>query len=204
MRNHVLGTRSRATGLVLAGLCLLLPFVTGSCTAPEQPRMQWKITWTDLGLLAGGRPDLDFTQDSDKEPMRRLDAEGVRDLMGTPTPPTVPPQPVAWLAVTLMLASLAASAAPSRIWRPALTAGFAVAAVIVLTGATLLARSAAVDTVATAIGRIPPGRDPRAWEHYNLLNDSFSLAYGHWLAILTLSLVAMAALIDLIRQREPG
>ena len=49
-------------GLVLAGLCLGLPFLSASCDSPEQPHVQWEVTYTGADVLTGGRPDVAFRQ----------------------------------------------------------------------------------------------------------------------------------------------
>ena len=65
-----------------------------------------------------------------------------------------------WLAVALMVAALAATALPSRIWRAAATAGLALAAAIVLSGATILARQDAPCDLGPYPGGLPARSRP--------------------------------------------
>jgi hypothetical protein len=192
-------------GLVLAGLCLFLPFVSASCASPAEPRVQWQVTYTGADMLTGGRPDVAFTDDADAEPMRRLDDDGFRKVLGGPPAP-LPSQPVAWLAVAILVASLAAWALPWRTWRTTLTGGLALAAAIVLAGATILARHDATDAVAAVLSRIgatagPPLSVPelREWESYAEVSKTFRYAYGFWLAILALSAVGVANTVEAVR-----
>ena len=184
-------------GLILAGLCLLLPFLSASCTAPEPPHAQWRLTYTGVDVLTGGRPSVAFTEDADREAIRRLDDAGTERALGKPPEP-LPPQPVAWLAVALMAAALAATALPSRAWRTTATGGLAVAAAVVLSGATVLARRDATDAAAVILSGVvsPPLSGPsvqaRSWEHYGQVSDLFRYEYGFWVAVAALTLVGVA------------
>jgi hypothetical protein len=187
-------------GLVLAGLCLLLPFLSGSCATGERPRLQWQVTYTGADVLTGGRPDIAFTEDADEKPMARLDEQGVRNLLGGPPAP-LPPQPTAWLAVALMAAALAVRALPSRAWRETLTGGLALAATVVLAGATILARNDAADAVAAVIGGISAGPPAgRSWESYDEIRETFRYEYGFWLAIVALAAVGVVNTVAAVRR----
>ena len=193
-------------GLLLAASCLLLPFMSASCAIEERPRMQWRVTYTGADLLTGGEPDVAFTDDADERPIHRLDENATRQVIGTPPAP-LPTQPVAWVAVVLMTAALAATALPSRTWRTTATAGLALAATVVLAGATVLARRDATDAVAAVVRRFtagspgPPPTAPelRGWEHYGQVSDTFGYGYGFWTAIAALSLVGVANTVGVIR-----
>lgn len=186
-------------GLIMAGLCLLLPFLSASCGSEERPRVQWQVTYTGIDVLTGGRPQVAFTDDADREPIHPLDDAGVRRLLGS-RPAPLPPQPVAWLAAALMAAALAATALRSRIWRTTATAGLALAAAVVLWGATTLARHDATDAVAAVLSRLaaapsaPPPTVPqlRQWDHYRQVQDTFRDEYGFWIALAALSAVGAA------------
>lgn len=186
-------------GLIMAGLCLLLPFMSASCASESRPRVQWQVTYTGVDVLTGGRPDVAFTDDADKEPIHTLDDAEVRQLLGTPPAP-LPPQPSAWLAVALLVAALAATALPSRTWRRTATGGLALAAAVVLLGATVLARHDATDAVAAVLSRLdaapsapaPTVAQLRAWDSYGQVRDTFHYAYGLWLAIAALLTVGVA------------
>lgn len=185
-------------GLVLAGLCLLLPFLSASCAAEEPPRVQWRVTYSGVDVLTGGRPEVAFTDDADREPIHRLDdAEAVRVLGAPPT--SLPAQPVAWLAVALLVAALAATALPSRSGRRTATAGLAVAAAVVLWGATALARQDATEAVSAVLSRLttsstapaPTGSDHHVQVRY---------AYGTWLALASLGAVGVANTVGALRR----
>ena len=197
-------------GLVLAGLCLLLPFLSASCTSPEGPRQQWQVTYTGADVLTGGRPTVAYTEDADARPMRPLDDTELGKVLGKPPAP-LPPQPVAWLAVALMVAALAAAALPSRTWRTTLTGGLALAAAIVLAGAAILARRDAADAVAAVLIPIaadssapaPTVPELRTWETYDEVRETVRYAYGFWLAALALAAVGVANTVEAVR-RTPG
>ncbi|MGX6600550.1 hypothetical protein ACWKSP_00215 [Micromonosporaceae bacterium Da 78-11] len=196
-------------GLILAGLCLSLPFMSASCAGERVDdnleRVEWQVTYTGVDVVTGGRPEIAFTDDADREPMRTLDRAGVRQLIGT-APPRLPPQPLAWLAAALMVAALAATALPSRIWRTTFTAGIAVAAAVVLWGAVLLARQDATDAVAAKLleffsmpGSSPSVAQVRAWDSYGEIRDLFRYGYGVWITIVLLSTVGVANTVRVIR-----
>ncbi len=193
-------------GLALAGLCLLLPFFTASCTAEEQPRAQWRVTYTGVDVLTGGRPAVALTMDADQEPIQPLDNAELLDLLGAPPAP-LGPQPVAWVAAALMVAALAGAALPSRIWRATATAGLAIAAAVVLWGAVVLARQDATDAVATVLSHFNSSRDEapmsgaelRAWENYPQIRDLFHYLYGFWVAIAALLLVGVVNVVRVVR-----
>ncbi|MEU4562712.1 hypothetical protein AB0F72_30410 [Actinoplanes sp. NPDC023936] len=190
-------------GLVLAGLCLLLPFLSASCESAQTP-VRWQVTYTGVDIFTGGRPEVAFTGDAGREPIRRLDDAEAERVLGAPPEP-LPPQPVAWVAVTLMAAALAAAVAvPSRRWRAAATAGLALAAAVVLAGATTLARRDAADAVAAVVSKVVTSSGPsvpelRRWEHYDQVSDLFSYGYGFWLAIVALSAVGVAGIVGVLR-----
>ncbi|MEU8238401.1 hypothetical protein AB0C07_09160 [Actinoplanes missouriensis] len=185
-------------GLIMAGLCLLLPFMSASCESGQQ-QVRWRVTYTGVDVIAGGKPAVAFTDDVIRRPMRTLDAEEERRLLGTsPTP--LPPQPVAWMAVALMTAALAATALPSRYWRATATAGLALPAAVLLVGATMLARRDATDAVAAVLSRTT-SPEVRRWEHYGQVSDMFGYTYGLWIAVGTLSAVGVVNLVGAVSRR---
>ena len=193
-------------GLILAGLCLLLPFMSASCATAGQPSQQWRVTYTGVDVVTGGSPEVAYTDDADQEPIHTLDDVEVRRLLGTSATP-LPPQPLALLAAALMAAALAATALPSRTWRMTATAGLALAAAVVLWGATMLARHDATDAVASVISQVfaapsaPPPTVPqvREWENYGQVRDTFRYGYGFWIAIAALSAVGVASTVGVFR-----
>ena len=201
-----MGRLASPAGLILAGLCLLLPFMSASCASEERPRLQWEVTYTGADVVTGGRPDVAFTSDADQEPIHRLDDAEVRELLGT-LPGPLPPQPLAWLAVALMAATLAATAWPSHTWRMTATAGLALASAVVLGGATVLARRDATDAVAAVLSRFGTSSDEspsavaelREWHRYAEVSDMFHYSYGFWIAVAALAAVGAANTVAVIR-----
>lgn len=204
-------TRGRVTrltspvGLILAGLCLLLPFMSASCTSDRTPREQWRITYTGTDLLTGGPPVVAYTDDAARTPIRDLDAAEAAEMAGA-LPASLPRQPLAWLAVALMALALAAAVVPSPTWRTTATAGLAIAAAVLLFGATMLARQDATDTLVTLSDGLTTSRarevpDPQARQ--GALRDeigaTFRYGYGLWTALAALAAVGLANLVRVLR-----
>lgn len=191
--------------LILAALCLVLPFLSASCTS-EQQSVHWRVTYTGVDVIAGGRPDVDFTDDVNREPMHRLDDAEARQVLGEP-PASLPAQPLGLLAVALMAVALAASALRSRLWCHTAVAGLSLAAAILLWGATVLARNDATDALAAVASQLasPPPASPdlRSWEQYDQLRETFRYLYGFWLALAALATVAVANVVGLVRDPVP-
>ncbi|MBM2615842.1 hypothetical protein JIG36_09770 [Actinoplanes sp. LDG1-06] len=192
-------------GLVLAGLCLLLPFLSASCASEGPPRVQWRVTYTGADIVAGGRPDVAFTGDADREPIHDLDGGEMKRVLGGP-PAALPAQPVAWLAAALMVAALAATALRSRAWRTSLTGGLALAAAVVLWGAAVLARRDAVDAVTAVLSQVTGSRPPdeRAGDTYEQVRALFHFTYGLWLALSVLATVGVASTVAAVGRGRGG
>ncbi|WP_306213797.1 hypothetical protein [Actinoplanes sp. RD1] len=185
-------------GLVLTALCLLLPFLSASCASEETPRQQWRVTYTGVDVLAGTAPEVAFTEDADKTPIRELGAAEAEQLTGA-APLTLPAQPVAWLAVALMAAALGATGLPSRAWRTTAAAGLSLAAAVVLAGAMVLARRDVTDAVATVLrsgsASAPVATPVRQWDAYGEVGGMVHYAYGSWIAIALLAAVGVGHLV---------
>jgi hypothetical protein len=188
-------------GLVLVLLALLLPFVSGACTPQTQTgvrqeqREGWRVTYDGTDMLVGGRPDVDFADESSNGRLRRLSDNDVRDLLGDART-KLDPQPLAWLAVALVVAGVVAGVVRSTRWRAVVTAALALAAGLSMVAATLLAREQAIDMAAAILQGIgaPRGQTPpsvRNWEHYDQVRDMFRLRHGFWLATGVLLVVGM-------------
>jgi hypothetical protein len=199
-------------GIILAGLCLLLPFVSASCGTGQRSGVQWRATYTGIDVLAGGRPTVAFTDDAAKQSIHPLDDTELRRLLGNPPAP-LSPQPLAWLALALMAAALAAAALPASRWRVTATAGLSLAAVVLLWGATMFARQDALDAVARELDRAntAPSAPPptvgelRAWEQHNpKVGDLVHYEYGFWIAIAALSAVGVANTVRVLRDPVYG
>src|SRR5688572_3893986 len=98
------------TGFVVAALCLLLPFVSASCSSekfevPEGQYQRWRVTYTGADLLTGGQPAVAWDDGYSGRGLRRLDEADLADLIG-PLPAPLRPQPLAWLAVALIAAAV--------------------------------------------------------------------------------------------------
>ncbi|GAB2586731.1 hypothetical protein Aab01nite_51190 [Paractinoplanes abujensis] len=192
--------------LVLAALCLLLPFMSASCSTDEPPRTQMRVTYTGSDVLTGGTPAIHYTDDAGRKPIHRLDDAEAEALLG-PQPLSLPAQPVAWLAVALMLLALAATGLPSRLWRATSLGGLALAAAIVLFGSTVLARRDATDVVAGIFLRsggsstdpAPAVAEVRAWDSYDQVAATFRYGYGLWVAVAVLAVVGVAATVEALR-----
>ncbi|MEV4343291.1 hypothetical protein AB0J83_02250 [Actinoplanes sp. NPDC049596] len=193
-------------GLILAGFCLLLPFLTASCSSEEAPRAQWRLSYTGIDVLTGGRPDVELTDDADKEPMRRLDDAEVEEFLGAP-PASLPTLPLAWPAAALLLAALAATALPSRTWRTTATGGLALAAAVVLAGATVLARNDATGVVASVMSGVFSERIERPALRegavYGEVSDMFRYGWGLWITLALVAAVGVANTVAAVRRPAP-
>jgi hypothetical protein len=181
------------TGFALAGLCLLLPFVTGSCSndRPEYPEAQgefWRVTYTGVDLLTGGRPAIAWNESQRPGGLRQLDEAGLIHLLGE-LPAPLRPQPLAWLALALIAIAVVSTAVWWRTrWSGIVAATAAMGAAIALYAAALRARDHGVDMTASIFQDIAEyaaaRRTPvREWGHYPLVRDQFHLDYGLWVAV---------------------
>lgn len=210
------GIRRFGSPVALAGvlLCLLLPFLTASCSGSEEPPddppvlpQAWRVTWTGTDILTGGRPDVAWADHGTGPPLRISDAEVV-DLLGD-RPPPLRPQPFGWAAVVLVVAALAVAASGVTRRRAAITAGLALVGGLGLLAATLLAREQATELVAEVLRRgatgsdPPPGEPIRSWEYYAGVRDLFHFGFGFWLATGGLFLVGMTNVALAVPGRNP-
>jgi hypothetical protein len=194
-------------GLILAGFCLLLPFLTASCASEEEPRSQWRLTYTGIDVVTGGRPEIAMTEDADKTPIHPLDDDELEEWLGAPLD-SLPTLPLAWPAAALLLAALAATAVPSRAWRTTTTGGLALAAAVLLAGATVLARHDATDTVASLgtglvsdrVASPPPVPELRQSNYYGGVSDMFRYAWGLWITLGLLAVVGVANTVEAVRR----
>jgi hypothetical protein len=201
MRWSVVRRLANPTALVMVVISLLLPFMSASCSGqvppgvPHEERQQWRVTYDGLDILAGRRPDVAFADRASKGELRTVEGSELSDLIGR-RPPAPRPQPLAWLAVALIVVAVAATALRSPRRRAIVVAGLALSAALALYTATLLAREQAVETVAevlraTASSGQPPSTPVRQWESYPWVRDRFQFEHGFWIAIGTLVAVGM-------------
>ena len=202
-------------GLVGVLLCLVLPFLTASCSGtgppgeePLEQRQTWQVTWTGTDVLAGGRPDVAFAIGDNPSPPRRLGNAEVVELLGD-RPAPLRPQPLAWAAVALIMTAIAVAASGETRRRAAVTAGLALVAGLALLAATLLAREQATEQVAEMLRRasVGSGASPtepvRSWEHYARTRGLFGFGYGFWLSTGVLLLVGMTNVALAVPGRRP-
>lgn len=196
----VLRRLASPAGLVLAALCLGLPFVTGACTGEPPPdvpgaRQQWRVTYTGLDVVAGGRPDVQWADQNSRGQLRRLDEAGVVALTGQPASP-LRPQPLAWLAVALIAAGLGAAALRGPRRRAVVIATAALVSIVAIYGASLLAREQAIDDVARVLQRATPSAgepdEELVGEYREFIHDRFQLDYGLWVTMGLLITVGLA------------
>ena len=194
-------------GILLAGLCLLLPFVSASCGTEQRSGVQWRATYTGVDVLDRGRPTIAFTDDAAKQSIHTLDDAELHQLLGEPPAP-LPAQPLAWLAVALMAAALAATALPASRRRITATAGLCLAAAVLLGGAMMSVRQEALDAVVRQLARanaapsaLPPTvGELHRWEQGNpKVGDLVHYEYGFWIAIAALCAVGLANTVRVLR-----
>lgn len=210
---------ARPSGFLLVALCLLLPFLIGSCSYPPeaglapQEQQAWRVTYTGMDLLVGGAPEVEVADNANQGRLRTLDDGDLVEYLGH-RPEPLKPHFLAWLTVALLATAAALGALRSSRWTASVVAGLAAAATATLVGATILARRQATDAVAYVIRRtygglpdqpLPPITD---WEYYPAIADMFRFGYGFWVAIgvlLVLTGVNTAHALDIkaFRRRRP-
>jgi hypothetical protein len=138
------------TGLLLAGVCFLLPFAMVSCDAPGgygRVKAGGSTTYTGLDLVAGGSPEVTETH------LRPVEEQQEDRL---------PPQPLAIAAFVLVVAGAVAVVVfkDKNVRRPFVALAAAIAAVFLAAtalavNATLEARLREQLTVAMPVGKTP-------------------------------------------------
>jgi hypothetical protein len=209
----VLRRLAEPTALAMVVVCVLLPFFSASCNGEQQPvpvqeRQQWRVTYDGVDILVGGQPDV---ARADGGPLRTLEGRELVDLLGS-EPSALRPQPLAWLAVALVVTAMVATATRRSRRHAATVAGLLLLAALALYAATLLAREQAIDAVAEVLRpyigssqQQPPSTPIREWENYPWVRDRFRFEYGFWIAIGTLFLLGMVNVARAvpIRSRAP-
>jgi hypothetical protein len=197
--------------LALVVVCVLLPFISASCTSkdvPAQDRREWRVTYDGLDILVGGQPDVAMAEGG---PLRTLNRREIVDLIGS-EPSALRPQPLAWLALALVATAAVVTATRQRRWHAATVAGLLLLATLALSAATLLAREQAIDAVAEVLRPYigssqpePPSTPIRQWEQYPWVRGRFRFGYGFWIAAGTLFLLGMVNVARAvpIRSRAP-
>lgn len=118
-------------GFVLAGLCLLLPFMTMSCSSKNQDAAveMGTITFTGADLVVGGAPDLKLATEPSPG---TVEAEFLKDAQANPyldgSPEGMTPQRSAIAAAALVVAGILISFVPWVRTRQIASAIFALAA----------------------------------------------------------------------------
>jgi hypothetical protein len=201
------------TALGLVVVCLLFPFLNVSCSTevprgvPEQEHQQWRVTYSGLDILVGGQPEVAVADRSTDGELRTRRGPDLIDLIGQ-EPSALRPQPLAWLAVTLIVAAAVLAAAGGTPRRAAIVAGLTLTAALALYAATLLAREQATDTVAQVLRSAtntsagPISTPIREWEHRPWVRDQFQFRYGFWIAIGTLVAAGLASVVRAVPTRS--
>ncbi|WP_212831386.1 hypothetical protein [Catellatospora sp. TT07R-123] len=169
-------------GLLLAGFCLLLPFLAVSCDAPGgygRAAPGGTTTYTGWDLAVGGTPEV--------TPDHLRPAEAVRD-------DTLPPQPLAIAVAVLVVAGLGAAAAirGARARRAATALAAAVAAVF-LVASQATARALLESRLREQLTAPMPAGKTAA--------DYIADQGGFALCLLLLTLIALANAIGWLRAR---
>ena len=197
MRSRVLallGRLASPAGLLLAGLCFALPFLTVSCSGEEGGHpFRGSLSYTGGDLVVGGRVDLQYETRDERE-VRRLDVTNLeRDpVSGGPVEP-IPVEPFAVAGAALLgvgvLAGLLRRAGLRR-----LAAGTSVlVAAILLVGGTLRSRSRMGEQIAPLIG------DTKTRD-----TEMINFGYGLWLMLGLLLVVAVGNIAGSLRVPAPG
>jgi hypothetical protein len=170
----------------------------------------WRVTYDGTDVLVGGRPDVEFADESSHGRLRRLSDNDERDLLGDART-DLDPQPLAWLGVALVVAGVVAGLVHSARWRAVVTAALTLAAGLAILAATLLAREQAIDMAAGILQGIGAPREqtpqsPGNWERYDQVRDMFRLGHGFWLATGVLLVVGMTNVAQAVpgRMSAPG
>ncbi len=131
---------------VLAGLCLLLPFLTISCSEEGNGQsMRGSVSYTGVDLLVGGRMDVFAEVTDERGVVQRFDLADVdRSPMGGAVP-SIPRQTGTAVALGLLGLGVLLVLLPHAGWRRLLVAGVAVAAGVSLFLGALSGRAAMAD-----------------------------------------------------------
>jgi hypothetical protein len=170
------------TTLILAGVCLALPFVTVGCNTPGgygRAAPGGSTSYSGIDLAVGGRPDV--------SPPLRPAAQQREDRL--------PPQPTAIIVVVLLAAGTGAAITiddrRSRRGTVALISGGAATALLVNQA---LAQSEVALRVGREVSLAAPGSDPGAYVHPGV---------GFWICLALLLVTAVVTAIGwwLVRPR---
>jgi hypothetical protein len=177
----LLGRLASPAGLVLAGLCFLLPFVSVSCSSgPSEEHVEMTLSYSGKDLVAGGWPDLhyvDSQQTVDQADLRRS------PLSGTPLAP-FPVEPFAVAVVTLLAVGIVAALIRRAAPRQLAVGTVALVSAVLLVGAELRARNEAARQL-----------EPYTGQTIEQLRDRIDLARGFWLALAVLLAVGCGSIV---------
>jgi hypothetical protein len=190
----LLGRLASPAGLLLAGLCFALPFLTVSCSGEEGGQsFSGSLSYTGGDLVVGGRVDLQY-ETRDERGVRRVDVTDLERSPGSDSPvEPIPVEPFAVAAVALLgVGVLAGLLRPAGLRR--LAAGTAaLVAVILLVGGTLRSRSRMGEQIAPLLSDTKTGAA-----------DMIDFGYGLWLALGLLLVVAVGNIAGSLRVPAPG
>jgi hypothetical protein len=190
----LLGRLASPAGLLLAGLCFALPFLTVSCSGEDGGRsFRGSLSYTGGDLVVGGRVDLQY-ETRDERGVRRVEVTNLErsPVGGSPVEP-IPVEPFAVAGVALLgVGMLAGLLRPAGLRR--LVTGTAVlVAAILLVGATLRSRNRMGEQIAPLLS------DTKTRD-----TDMIDFGYGLWLALGLLLVVAVGNIAGSLRVPAPG
>jgi hypothetical protein len=172
-------------GFLLVAMCFLLPFVTVSC---EMGTVDATATYTGTDLVGGGVPDRTIPVEPE---LGRTDSGSVTlpELTGGDEQP-IAVQPLAVIAMGLLVLGIAAAALPQAGPRAALAAGLAAVAALVLIVGQLVAKQWLTTKLAAALHDSGVAGKP---------SDMIHTRYGFWVTLALLAAVAAGNTVALVR-----
>ena len=185
----LLGRLTSPAGLVLAGLCFLLPFVSVSCASgPPEEHFEMTVSYSGKDLVVGGWPDLNYVdsrQTVDETDLRRSPADG------TPLAP-FPVEPFAVAVVTLLAVGIVAALIRKAEPRQLAVATVALVSAVLLVGAEVRGRNEAARQLVPYTGAT-----------IEQLRDRIDLARGFWLALAALLAVGCGNIVRYVWHARP-
>jgi hypothetical protein len=187
------GRAGSPLAFVLAGLCLLLPFITISCSGEDNGQsLRGSVSYTGVDLLVGGRMDV-FAEVSDEHGVvQRIDLDDVdRSPMGGEVP-SIPHQTGIAVGLGLLGLGVLLVLLPHPGWRRLLVAGVAVAAGVSLFVGGLTGRAAMAGMLTEVFA-----------ESAQRVRGRIGYGLGFWLAVGLLAVVVAVNLVGAFRVARP-
>jgi hypothetical protein len=180
-------------GFLLVAACFLLPFVTVSCAATPKEDL-YRHTYTGLDLATGRVPTVtagpNLATAIAKSGATPAEVAYVHAVASGYTHPT-PAQPLLIVALICTALGVLAAVVPAPWWRALSSGTAAVLALIFLAGGQVTSMRAAVEQTK---------KDLVVWTDGNSVAPH--IEYGFWLAVAGLVALAVAAGIEVVRNRQ--